>query len=240
MNILSDNQRMQVQKQISAYEFVSEPTKISIPFDASVLDLIVDPKVASPDIMNSGVQVVKFLAEHPELVRGKVVVDMGTGCGILGVTASLLGAERVMLADIDQAAVSNALKNIELHDLGDNTEAFQSDLFNGFSGKPLADVQIFNHPFFAGEPEPGKEWTRMMLGGTELLGRYFEQAPQFSTRDAKYILPWLTTAGNDYALDNDPGKRGPEHGYRVVEEVAQEPVAMGIQQAYFKVYVLTR
>jgi len=240
MSTLTDNQKVQIQKQVSAYESVTVSKKVSIPLGSTEFDLVVDPKVASPEIMNSGVQVVKFLAEHPELVRGKVVVDMGTGCGILGVAASLLGAGRVLMCDIDHAAVSNTLKNIKHHDLEGKAEAFQSDLFNSFSGKPLADVQIFNHPFFAEEPTQDKEWTRMMLGGTELLGRYFEQAPQFSIKDAKYILPWLTTAGNDNTLDNDPGKRGPEHGYRVVEEVAQEPVAMGIQQAYFKVYVLTR
>jgi len=49
-----------------------------------------------------------------ERVRsGQVVLDVGTGSGILAVAAALLGAGRVMALDVDAVAVGVARKNVE-------------------------------------------------------------------------------------------------------------------------------
>jgi ribosomal protein L11 methyltransferase len=46
---------------------------------------------------------------------GKVVLDMGTGTGILAILAEKLGAEGVLAADYDEIAVDNTLENLELN-----------------------------------------------------------------------------------------------------------------------------
>ena len=43
------------------------------------------------------------------------VIDVGCGSGILGITASLLGAKDVLMTDIDECAVTAARKNAELN-----------------------------------------------------------------------------------------------------------------------------
>jgi ribosomal protein L11 methyltransferase len=46
-------------------------------------------------------------------LKGKRVLDMGCGTGILGIYASSKGAERVLGVDVDQWAYTNALENAE-------------------------------------------------------------------------------------------------------------------------------
>jgi len=46
-------------------------------------------------------------------IKGKRVVDLGCGSGILGIAASLLGATQVLGVDIDKRAVETAIFNAE-------------------------------------------------------------------------------------------------------------------------------
>ena len=47
-------------------------------------------------------------------IEGKKVVDLGCGSGILGISASLLGARMVLGIDIDKSAVKTAVLNAEM------------------------------------------------------------------------------------------------------------------------------
>ena len=49
------------------------------------------------------------------LVRGKTVLDMGCGSGILGITVACLGAKKVVLSDIDPLAVEASEYNVKLN-----------------------------------------------------------------------------------------------------------------------------
>lgn len=238
--MLRPEQSLQISRQIEAYENNYGVGLVKVPFGEQTINLKVDKYVANPEIMNSGIQLINFLAARPDLVKGKIVTDMGTGCGIIGLAAGLIGAESVFMPDIDERAVKNAQVNISALKLEKNCEAFQSDLFSNYGDRPPSDIQVFNHPFFAAPPLKDKDWTRMMLGGTQLLGRYFEEAPQYSRPDAVYLLPWLTLAGDEESLDNDPGKRAGEYGYKIIKVTEQTPVKQGLQQSLFKIYELKR
>lgn len=62
-------------------------------------------------------------------LTGKRVYDIGCGSGILGITAAKLGAETVVMADIDENAVKAARDNAILN--GVKCEILQGDLFAG-------------------------------------------------------------------------------------------------------------
>ncbi|GAH53269.1 unnamed protein product, partial [marine sediment metagenome] len=198
--VLTKEQENQINLQIEAYE--KQIGSETVIVWSNGLELIIDPYVANPNIQNSGVQLVQYLSDNPHLVKGKIVTDMGTGSGIIGISAALLGARKINLIDIDPRAVKNVKKNIAKHKLQDKCNVFLSDLFGEFSSRELSDVQIFNHPYFSVEPIRGKEWTRMMLGGTKLIADYLTQAPKYSTKTALYILSWLPLAENESGIDN--------------------------------------
>jgi ribosomal protein L11 methyltransferase len=59
---------------------------------------------------------------------GDHVIDVGTGSGILAVTAIRLGAEHVLALDLDPVAVSSAKENVKLNHVSDQVTVQQSDL----------------------------------------------------------------------------------------------------------------
>ena len=70
------------------------------------------------------------------------VFDVGTGSGILAITASKLGAKEIQAADYDNVAVKVAKENIAKNHETANIAIFQSDLLQNMTGK--ADFIIAN------------------------------------------------------------------------------------------------
>lgn len=52
-----------------------------------------------------GLVLARHLIDHPDLVRGRIVLDLGAGGGIVAVAAALAGAGRVHAIDADPLAV---------------------------------------------------------------------------------------------------------------------------------------
>lgn len=61
-------------------------------------------------------------------VRGRSVIDVGTGSGVLGLAAMRLGASRVTAIDNDPDAVTNARENASLNQLPLDVECVDLDL----------------------------------------------------------------------------------------------------------------
>lgn len=76
-------------------------------------------------------------------IEGKRVLDCGTGTGILGITASKLGASAVAGYDIDEWSVENAKHNAEINNVG-NMTVYHGDahVINHISG--TFDIVIAN------------------------------------------------------------------------------------------------
>jgi predicted nicotinamide N-methyase len=48
-----------------------------------------------------GISVARYILEHPESVRNKKILDIGSGCGITSIAAAISGAHSVTANDID-------------------------------------------------------------------------------------------------------------------------------------------
>ena len=123
-------------------------------------------------------------SEFQPWLRGtpETVLDMCCGTGCLGIATALRFPDaRVLLADVDAAAVANACVNVERFAVGDRVEVRQSDLFDGLD-RGAFDLVLANPPYvpaqefpamppeYAHEPRRGLEagddgldcWRRLM------------------------------------------------------------------------------
>ncbi len=83
------------------------------------------------------------IRELEEIVRGGMeVFDVGTGSGILAITAVVLGAAKVTAVDYDETALKAARKNIVQNQVEDRITIGRSDLLKQVDGK--ADLIIAN------------------------------------------------------------------------------------------------
>lgn len=60
-----------------------------------------------------GQALARYLLDHPELVGGRAVLDLGTGSGLAALAAAKAGAKSVLAADIDRVALIAAGLNAE-------------------------------------------------------------------------------------------------------------------------------
>ena len=65
----------------------------------------------------SGLVLARWLAEHPEWVRGKRVLDFGAGSGVAAIAAAKAGALEVVACDLDPLAIASCQANAALNDV---------------------------------------------------------------------------------------------------------------------------
>jgi ribosomal protein L11 methyltransferase len=71
-----------------------------------------------------------------------VVIDVGTGSGVLSIASAMLGAKKVTALDLDEVAVESAKMNIKLNKVHSVVNVFQNNLLEGIQEK--ADVIVAN------------------------------------------------------------------------------------------------
>jgi predicted nicotinamide N-methyase len=76
-----------------------------------------------------GQALARYLLDHPALIAGKAVLDIGAGSGLVSIAASQAGAARVTAAEIDDFAVAAIHLNAALNGVAIETE--RSDLIGG-------------------------------------------------------------------------------------------------------------
>jgi predicted nicotinamide N-methyase len=74
----------------------------------------------------SGLALARFLAEHPQRVEGKRVLDFGAGSGVAGIAAMKAGALEVVACDLDPVALASCRANAELNGV---TLGYSADFF---------------------------------------------------------------------------------------------------------------
>lgn len=74
----------------------------------------------------SGLALARFLAEQPQWVAGKRVLDFGAGSGVAGIAAMKAGAVEVVACDLDPLAIEACRANAELNGV---TLEYSGDFF---------------------------------------------------------------------------------------------------------------
>ena len=132
-----------------------------------------------------------LLAENLQVYENELVLDMGTGCGILAILAAEK-ASRVLAIDINPHAVKCARKNAEINRVKDRIDFLIGDLFKPIRPRKVFDLIIFNAPYLPSEPYEKKSWAgRAWAGGKtgrEVIDRFISGAPKFLRRNGRIML----------------------------------------------------
>src|SRR5690606_34264918 len=123
----------------------------------------------------SGLVLARWLAERPDWVRGKRVLDFGAGSGVAGIAAAKAGALEVVACDLDPIALHACAANAALNgvtlsystDFFEETDRFDliivADVLYDRANLPLLDaflsrgqqvlvadsrIRDFNHPLY--------------------------------------------------------------------------------------------
>lgn len=85
------------------------------PLDGAVVNALMEEPPYWSLCWASGQVLARYLLDHPERMRGRTVVDLGAGSGVVAIAAALAGAKWVIACDLDpwarQAVEENARAN---------------------------------------------------------------------------------------------------------------------------------
>jgi ribosomal protein L11 methyltransferase len=119
------------------------------------------------------------------------VLDLGTGTGILGVAAALLGAKRVLAVDLNPLCVRTANENVRLNDLNGIIRVVEGpaeDFVN-----EAADLVIANiHKEIIGrllQKEGFRKKDRLIISGL-MRSQYREIKARLGSYDFKIVHEW--------------------------------------------------
>jgi len=105
-----------------------------------------------------------LLAENMKVKESDVVLDMGTGCGILAVLAAVK-AKKVVAVDINPYAIKCAKKNAEFNGVENKIEFRLGELFQPISSNETFDLIIFNPPYLPSAPHEERSWIEKAWAG---------------------------------------------------------------------------
>jgi release factor glutamine methyltransferase len=151
-----------------------------------------------------------LFADNLTIKEGGYVLDIGTGCGILGIIAAI-EAEKVVAVDINPYAVRCAKENAKLNHVVSKMLFVQGDLFAPLRALERFDLILFNAPYLPIEPmEDESLLAHAWAGGAsgrQVIDRFILQAPRCLEETGRILLMQSTLSGLDETL-----KRFAENG----------------------------
>jgi release factor glutamine methyltransferase len=145
-----------------------------------------------------------LLARHLPLQPDDVVLDLGTGVGLIGVLAARRG-HRVVATDVVEAYAKCARSNVLLNGVGDRVEVRVGDLFAPVAGRTF-DLIAANPPEMPTPPD--RAWddalARMDNGGPDgwaVLDRIIQEGPAYLAPGGRLVFTLFGFLGVERALE---------------------------------------
>ena len=132
-----------------------------------------------------------LLAENLVVNENNVVLDVGTGCGILGILVAKK-ARKVVVTDINPYAVSCAKMNAKQNNVLAKMDIRQGDLFEPVKKGEKFDVILFNSPYLPTDESEEKSWIgKAWAGGRsgrDIIEPFLSEAPRYLKKNGRIFL----------------------------------------------------
>lgn len=145
-----------------------------------------------------------LFAQNLLIQDNDIVLDMGTGCGILGIIAAEK-ASKVTAIDINPHAVRCAKENARLNKFSKKVFFLQGNLFAPLSTRAKFDVILFNAPYLPSESIELNNWLECGwsggINGRQIIDRFICEASTYLKRKGHILLMQSTLSGVDETLN---------------------------------------
>jgi release factor glutamine methyltransferase len=143
-----------------------------------------------------------LFAENLPVERSCRIVDVGTGCGILGIVAAK-NAEHVLAIDLNPYAIRCARRNAKLNKVIDKMDFVQGDLLCSVKGYSKFDLILFNAPYLPVQNNDGSWLERSWTGGKsgrEVIDRFIDEVLEYLNSKGRILLMQSSLSGVDKTL----------------------------------------
>lgn len=106
-------------------------------------------------LWESAIVMSRWSCLHPEIFKEKRVIELGSGCGLLGITlAKYINSKELILTDYMDSVLTNLKNNVEMNDALDKTTFLNLDWkeYETYVGFPKFDVIIGSELIYKGGP----------------------------------------------------------------------------------------
>ena len=150
---------------------------------------IVSESVFNPKLFYSSELMIDTL-DHIDIYQNQLILDMGTGSGILAIKSAKKGA-RVIAVDINRDATKCAKMNAKNHNV--EIEVICSDLFSCLKRRKIFDLIIFNIPYLNLKPRDAFDLS-ICDHRKDILKRFLDESHDHLKDDGKILIAYSTVS----------------------------------------------
>jgi release factor glutamine methyltransferase len=144
-----------------------------------------------------------LFTENLDVKEGERVLDVGTGCGLLGILAAKKACN-VVAVDLNPFAIRCAKENSDLNGVRRKMDFVQASLLTALNQNFTFDLILFNAPYLPSEKNETESWIgRAWAGGAngrEVVDRFICEIPAHLKPNGRALLMQSTLTGVEETL----------------------------------------
>jgi len=145
-----------------------------------------------------------LVADHLMVNEDDVVLDMGTGCGMIAILGAQK-AKKVVATDINPHSICCARKNAEINKLASKIDIRKGDLFEPIRKSEKFSLIVFNAPYLPSTLKESRSWLgKSWAGGPsgrQIIDRFITEVPKYLEKNGRILLVQSSLSNIDETLE---------------------------------------